>query len=222
MIGQIHADKLGLTSLDIHRIEKYVLETYKVNSFGISNLEVWHSVLRVKIRNIGYRFISKNVIYCLSNKNSLKATQTRLFKRFIYSHVRDWNVYDLKYLSLKQIKSLIAILGTTASGNKSKIITKIKLVVRMRLLVTSYAKLVNRDQSDVYEQIEQASVIMADDFKHKELLAFIRELKIFAHRNKRGMSKALIMWLLNCIARGTQEVKKAIAHIKHRRLQQAA
>ena len=176
-----------------------IAQHLKIKAETILKVEEWKTVLFVVIKGVGGRFLSKKVAF----KNGSK----EVFKRFLKSHVRDWNLFDLKLLNHKQLQSLCILLGSSHSGIKTKLINKIKTIVKVRLIVTPFAKL---KTLDTWQQSE----LFSKQYKHRELKSFCKLVRIYAPSNKLGMSRALICWLLNSLVRGQRafdDAKKAHA-----------
>lgn len=152
--------------------------------------EEWSTVLFVS-----GRFVSKKVIF----KNGDK----RIFKRFIKSHVSNWNLFDLKILNKNQLQVLSLLLGIAKSGSKRKIIERIVNTVYVRLIVTPFAKLAGRDK----DKIET----FKNNFKHKELRQYCRTVKTFAPSNKYGMAASLISWLRSSVRRGQKAYHQLVS-----------
>ena len=78
-----------------------------INPSQIIKIEECKNIFFVVISDISTRFISKLIVY----KNGYKV----IFKRFVTNKVQDWNLFDLKFLSLKPtiliMRMIITILG---------------------------------------------------------------------------------------------------------------
>ena len=89
----------------------------------ITKIEEWQNIFFVVISEIGTRFISKSIVY----KNGDKV----IFRRFVTNKVQKWNLFDLKFLSLKQLQSLCILLACSTSGTKIKLINRLKDIVKV-------------------------------------------------------------------------------------------
>ena len=187
-----------------------------INPSQIIKIEECKNIFFVVISDISTRFISKLIVY----KNGDKV----IFKRFVTNKVQDWNLFDLKFLSLKQLQSLCILLGCAVSGTKSKLINRLKDIVKVRIIVSPFFKMINIKPSDnsreSYNITSLVATFFAASYKSQELRSFCKLVNVFAPSNKYGMAMSLLNWLRNSINKGMRAYEESVKSIRDAKAQQ--
>lgn len=180
----------------------------------ITKIEEWQNIFFVVISNTGARFFSKSIIY----KNGDKV----IFRRFVTNKVQKWNLFDLKFLSLKQLQSLCILLGCPTSGIKIKLRNRLKDIVKVRRIVSPFLNMIDIKPSDSprksYEITSLVAMFLAASYQSKELRSFCKLVKVFAPSSKYGMAMSLINWLRNYIRKGIQAYEESVSSIRDAKL----
>lgn len=191
------------------------------NHFGVSITDItkvteWYAVFHVVVKVIGSRFVSKAVVYEVGNKS--------LFDEYNVISPEKWCLYNLKFLTRLQLRSLCCLLGVASNGAKHTLITRIKNTIKVMVVLTPYVE-------EIYQFIQHYKPCDPDDLtmpltlqainnrfmrKHKQ-----QELKTLCiqaglslnntQETKRQLSHKLFTWFDNCLERKQTEYKLAIA-----------